>query len=143
LLYEVGRILTLAIGIVKFANATEVEKGVRLTYLKGRKNKNQNGLQDGGSASVVKTGPGQCAESQTSFLTSKARRGFAQKVLVQSTSQDSELNSTPQEFANFSPGFLPWGTSRLTSSFTLKELRNRMELFQSYEINDGGLTQGS
>jgi hypothetical protein len=40
-------------------------------------------------------------------------------------------------------GFLPWGTSRLTSSFTLKELRNRIELFQSYEIAEGGLSQGS
>jgi hypothetical protein len=48
-------------------------------------------------------------------------------------SQDSELNSTPKEFANFSPGFPTLGASSLASSFYSERVRNRMELFQSNE----------
>ena len=42
-----------------------------------------------------------------------------------------ELNLTPKELANFSPGFPTLGNKAVKILFTLKELRNRMELFQS------------
>ena len=57
--------------------------------------------------------------------------GLAQKV---QGSQDLELNTTPEEFANFSPGFPTLGNKSVNILFTLKELRNRVELFQSKEL---------
>ena len=41
------------------------------------------------------------------------------------------IELTPKEFANFSPGFPTLGNKAVKILFTLKELRNRMELFQS------------
>jgi hypothetical protein len=54
----------------------------------------------------------------------------ASKVLDSSSSEESELNLTPKEFANFSPGFPTLGNKAVKIFFTLKELRNRIELFQ-------------
>ena len=57
---------------------------------------------------------------------------FAQKVRV-----DRKLSSfgglTPKVFANSSPGFPTLGKGALNIFFTLKELKNRMELLQSNE----------
>ena len=41
------------------------------------------------------------------------------------------MNLTPKEFANFSPGFPTLGNKAVKILLTLKELRNRLELFQS------------
>jgi hypothetical protein len=62
---------------------------------------------------MVRSRCGQSLFGLVKLETGKTGRGFAQRVLELRTSRDSELNSTPQEFANFSGGFLTLGIESL------------------------------
>ena len=56
-----------------------------------------------------------------SALPINGQHSFASKVLVSGSSQESELNLTPKEFANFSPRFPTLGQSASNELLTLKE----------------------
>jgi hypothetical protein len=73
------------------------------------------------------------ALEQSVSLLEVSIRGVAlpQMYSGKGSSQESKLNLTPKEFANFSPGFRTLGNKAVKILFTLKELGNRMELFQS------------